>query len=271
MDERTVERVIEATHWPRTFGTVALGMLALFLLAATIGQLKGLRFIGSGVPATNTITVTGEGEEFVVPDIAEFNATVMEIGSDVKAAQDKATKKLNDIYAYLKEAGIDEKDIRTADYSANPRYEWRTGVCPVGRDCPGGRQVLTGYEVSQTLEIKVRDTTKAGDILAGVGENGVSSVSGLTFTVDDEEKIEAKARDTAIADAKAKAQVLAKSLRVSLVRIVGFSESGSIPPYLQKTAYDMAVTEEAQSNRAPEIPVGQNKIVSNISLTYEIQ
>jgi len=271
MDERTVGRVIEATHWPRTVGTVALGMLALFLLSATISQLKGLRFIGSGVPATNTITVTGEGEEFAVPDIAEFNATVMETGTNVKSAQDKATKKINDIYAFLKEADIDEKDIRTADYSAGPRYEWRTQSCPLGRDCSGGRQVLTGYEVSQTLEVKVRDTAKAGDILAGVGEKGVSSVSGLTFTVDDEDEVEAKARDEAIADAKTKAQVLAKSLGVSLVRIVGFAESGATPLYMQKVAYDMAAAEGARSNPAPEIPTGQNKVVSTISLTYEIQ
>src|SRR3989344_1399035 len=242
MEDRHIDRIIEATHWPRKMGAVALGMLALFLLMMTVGELKSLRFIGSGVPATNTITVTGEGEVFAVPDIAEFNASVLEVGTDVKSAQDKATKKINDIYAYLKDAGIDEKDIRTIDYTANPQYEWQSQVCQESGYCPpGGRQVLKGYEVSQTLSVKVRDTEKAGDLLAGVGGKSVSSVSGLNFTVDDQEAVEAEARDEAIADAKAKAAVLAKSLGVSLVRIVDFQESGQpISLYREKLAYDMA-------------------------------
>lgn len=273
MEDRNIDRIISATHWPRKMAAIALGMLALFLLTMTIGELKSLRFIGSGVPATNTITVMGEGEVFAVPDVAEFNATVLETGADVKSAQDKATKKINDIYVYLKGAGIDEKDIRTVDYTANPQYEWQSQVCPASGYCPGGRQVLKGYEVSQTLSIQVHDTSKAGDLLAGVGGKGVSSVSGLTFTVDDKVGMEAEARDKAIADAQAKAALLAKSLGVSLVRIVGFAENGGyIPPYLQKAAYGMGGAEDATlANPTPEIPTGQNKIVSNISLTYEIQ
>lgn len=260
-------------EWPRKLVIAVLGALALFLLFAAFSEIKSLRFIGSGVSATNTITVTGEGEVFAVPDIAEFSATVMEEGSDVKAAQDKATKKINDIYAYLKDQDIDEKDIRTIDYSANPQYEWNNQVCPAGSGyCPGGKQTLVGYQVSQTLSIKVRDTEKAGDLLAGVGDKGVSSVSGLNFTVDDQEAIEAEARDKAIADAKSKAATLAKSLGVSLVRIVGFSENGS-QPYFAKAAYGLGGAMDAalESAPAPEIPTGQNKITSNVSLTYEIR
>jgi len=263
---------MHAMEWPRKLLIATLGALALFLLFAAFGEMKALRFIGTGVPATNTITVSGEGEVFAIPDIAEFSATVMERGTNVKEAQDKATKKINDIYGYLKEAGIDEKDIRTADYSANPRYEWRTQTCTVGRDCPGGREVLIGYEVSQTLAIKVRETEKAGDLLAGVGEKAVSQVSGLNFTIDDQDAVEAEARDKAISDAKAKATTLAKSLGVSLVRIVDFQESGQpIALYRDELAYDMAAERSVQANPVPDIPVGQNKIVSNVSLTYEIQ
>ncbi|HEY4521238.1 MAG TPA: SIMPL domain-containing protein [Candidatus Paceibacterota bacterium] len=273
MNDQDMDRFLIAMEWPRKLLIAVLGALALFLLFAAFGEIKSLRFIGSGVPATNTITVTGEGEVFAAPDIAEFNATVMEEGADVKAAQEKATEKINDIYAYLQDAGIEEKDIRTIDYSANPRYEWQRAACPAGSLCPDGRQVLIGYEASQTLSIKVRDTKKAGDLLAGVGGKGVSSVSGLNFTVDDQDAVEAEARDLAIADAKAKAKRLAKSLNVSLVRIVGFDESGNLPPYYAKAAYGLGGTMDAveQAIPAPEIPTGENKIISNISLTYEIQ
>jgi len=275
MNDQNMDRFLVAMEWPRKLLIAVLGALALFLLFAAFGEIKGLRFIGSGVPATNTITVTGMGEVFAVPDIAEFNATVMEEGDDVKAAQEKATEKINAIISYLKGEGIDEKDIRTIDYSANPKYEWSTQVCADRGYCPGGKQTLVGFQVSQTVSVKVRDTDQAGDLLAGVGDRGVSSVSGLNFTMDDQDAVEAEARDEAIADAKAKAEELAKSLGVSLVRIVGFSENGGgIPYYTRNAAYgmggaDMAVAQEAAP--APDIPKGENKIISNVSLTYEIQ
>src|SRR3989344_9056477 len=128
----------------------------------------------------------------------------MEEGADVKAAQEKATEKINDIYAYLQDAGIEEKDIRTIDYSANPRYERQRAACPAGSLCPDGRQVLIGDEASQTLSIQVRDTKKAGDLLAGVGGKGGSSVSGINFTVDDQDAAEAEGSDLWNAAAHAK-------------------------------------------------------------------
>ena len=205
MEEQSVREIIRATHWPRMAAATALGFLALFLFIATIGELKGLRFIGSGVPATNTITVSGAGEIFAVADTATFSVTVRETAKQVKDAQDAATKKGNDIIAYLKAQGIEEKDIKTIDYSVQPQYEWTRAACSSEGFCPPGRQVLTGFQVSQTLSVKVRDTKKAGELLSGVGTRGASEVSGLSFTIDDEDALNAQARDEAIADAQKKA------------------------------------------------------------------
>lgn len=252
-------------------GATALGMLALFLLVLTFSELKSYHFIGSGVTATNTISVSGTGEVFAVPDTGEFSVTVREHAKEVKDAQAVATKKSNDIIAYLKAAGIEDKDIKTTDYSVNPQYEWQQGVCPNAGYCPPGKQVLTGFEVAQTLSVKVRDTAKAGDLLSGVGGKGVSEVSGLTFTIDDEDALKADARAKAITDAKTKADELAKQLGVSIVRIVGYSENegGYQPVYMKAMAMDARVASEAAP--APQIPVGQNKITSNVSVTYEIR
>jgi len=118
----------------------------------------------------------------------------------------------------------------------------------------------------------VRDTKKAGDLLSGVGGLGASSVSGLSFEIDDPDALEAEARGKAIEDARGKAAELAKQLNVSLVRVVGFSESGGeyppIPYAYGRGAADMVAFE---SKAAPAIPVGENKIVSNVSVTYEIR
>lgn len=270
MEEQSVREIINATRWPRNMAATALGVLALFLLIGTIGEIKSYKFIGSGVAATNTITVNGEGEVFAVPDTATFSVTVREKAKEVKNAQDAATKKSNDIIAYIKGSGIDEKDIKTADYSVNPQYEWKQAICPAGTLCPPGKQVLVGYQVSQTLLIKVRDTKKAGELLSGVGSRGASEVSGLSFTIDDEDALKAEARDKAITQAKDKAEVLAKSLGVSLVRVVGFSEGGGDRPiYYAKAA--MMESSAGGAVSSPEIPVGENKIVSNVSVTYEIR
>jgi|SRR3989338_529136 len=271
MEQQSVQDIIRATHWPRTMATTALGALALFLVVVTVAELKGLQFIGSGVSATNTINVSGEGYVFAVPDTATFSVTVQETAKDVKTAQTAATKKGNDIIAYLKGADIGEKDIQTTDYSVNPQYEYSQGVCPQYGYCPPGKQTLTGFEVSQTLTVKVRDTTKAGDLLSGVGSRGATNVSGLSFTVDDQKVLEAQARGKAIDDARAKAEALAQQLGVSLVRVVSFNENGNYPYYAKTMALGMGGADSAAPAPSPEIPVGQNKIMSNVNVTYEIR
>ncbi|OGG76864.1 hypothetical protein A3B35_02110 [Candidatus Kaiserbacteria bacterium RIFCSPLOWO2_01_FULL_54_24] len=274
MDESTANKIILATHWPRMMAATALGFLALFLLVLTLSTLKEYRFIGSGVTATNTITVSGEGEVFAVPDTATFSVTIQEEAKQVKDAQKVATEKSNDIIAYLKKQGVEEKDIKTADYSVYPQYDYTNAACSGGY-CPPGRQVLRGFQVSQTLTVKVRDTEKAGDLLSGVGELGASSVSGLSFELDtaDQSAKEAEARGKAIEDARTKAEALAGQLGVSLVRIVGFSENGNYPVYYAKA--EMSMTADGRGGAAlppsPQIPVGENKIVSNVSVTYEIR
>lgn len=249
----------------------ALGMLALFLLFATISEIKGLRFIGTGVPATNTVTVSGIGEVFAVPDTGDFTVTVRESADTVANAQEKSSTKINNIIAYLKDADVEEKDIKTISYNVNPKYEYPQTVCVNGY-CPPSNQKLVGFDVTQTLEVKVRDTKKAGDLLTGVGGKGASEVSGLSFTADDDTALKAEAREKAIMDAKSKADELADQLDVRLVRIVGFYEdTGGYPPFAYAKggmAFDTAASEIA---RAPELPVGENKITSNVNITYEIR
>ncbi len=264
-------------------GKALLVMGIVLLSVMSLGQLMGLRYIGTGVQATNSITVSGEGEMYAVPDIATFTFSVVSEKSTVAAAQSDVTTKANAITQYLKEQGIDNKDIQTTDYSIYPQYDYLNQVCPSSAPasadgsvsssvyCGSGKQVLRGYQVRQTTTIKVRDTAKAGDFLAGVGSKGATEVSGLNFTFDDPNKVQDEARSKAIADAKAKADELAKQLGVSIVRVVSFNESGGGYP-VPMTAYGKGGSVALDSAaRAPEISVGQNKVVSNVSITYEIR
>jgi uncharacterized protein YggE len=279
MENHQVEKIIDATYRVRTAAWFALLMLGIFLVFAAAGEIKGLRYIGSGIAPSDTITVSGEGDVLAIPDTAEFSFTVQNTAADVATAQAAAAKSENAIVAYLKTQGIAETDIQTTDYEVNPQYEYQQTACPnvlvsggvsgSGIYCPPSKQILTGYQVSESVSVKVHDTTKAGALLSGIGGKGASQVSGLSFTSSDQDTLQDQARDKAIADAKTQAQTLAKSLGVSLVRIVSFNENGTSPmPYYAK-ASGMALDSAAAPS--PQIPTGQNKITSNVTITYEIQ
>ena len=251
-------------------GRWALITLTVFIALQALSSFMGLRYIGAGVQPTNIINVSGYGEAFGAADIATFNFSVMSEKSTVAAAQTEATNKINAITKYLKDAGVADKDIQTTDYSVNPQYDYVSQACSGGY-CPGGRQVLRGYQVRQTTSIKVRDLTEAGDLLAGVGSKGATEVSGLNFTFDDPNKLQNDARGEAIADAKQKADELAKQLGVTLVRVVSFNENGGgYPGPMYSKAVGMGMGGDVAQS-APEISVGQNKVTSNVSVTYEIR
>ncbi|MEK7109049.1 MAG: SIMPL domain-containing protein [Patescibacteria group bacterium] len=254
-------------EWPVKWAFVAL---IIFLGVMSLGALMNLRYIGAGIAAANTISISGHGEALAVPDIATFSFSVVSDKATVAAAQADATQKANATTKYLTDAGVDKKDIQTSDYSIYPQYDYVQGVCQGGY-CPGGRQVLRGYQVRQGTTVKVRETAKAGELLAGVGGKGATEVSGLQFTFDDPDKVATEARDKAIADAKEKAETLAKQLGVSLVRVVSFSESsGGSYPRPMTAAYSMGGAEDSKSV-APEISTGQNKVTNDVTVTYEIR
>jgi hypothetical protein len=252
----------------KMLGLVLL-VLAIFLVFKTLNTIKEYRFIGGGVAATNTINVSGEGEVFAVADIAEFSFSVVEERGTVDEAQKIGAQKVNAILDFLKDSEIKEKDIKTTNYNVYPRYDYVRKNC-VNGFCPEGERVLKGFEVSQSISVKVRDTEDAGTILSGVGEREATNISGLSFTIDDEEDLQDEARKQAIEDAQEKAKQLAKDLGVKLVRVVNFSEFGSQPQYKTFGIAEVAMMSDAGGG-VPEIPVGENKITSNVSITYEIR
>ena len=217
----------------------------------------------------NVITVSGKGEVVVKPDIAAVSFGVTAENLDVAKAQTESTTKMNKIIDLLKTKGVAEKDIKTTNYNIYPRYDYlqTAEIYPYY----GGKQVLSAYVVSQTVEVKIRDISKAGEILSGVAEFGVTDISGLTFTVDNEETVKDQARDLAIQDAKAQAKVLAKGLGVRLVKITSFSENGNYPIYYGLEKSTMAYGIGGGDAVAPTVMTGENKITSNVSITYEIR
>ncbi|TAL48762.1 DUF541 domain-containing protein [Patescibacteria group bacterium] len=244
-------------------------ILSVFLFVQTINSIKGYRYIGGGGIPDNVITVSGEGEVFAVPDVGEVSFSVSQTAKNVQDAQKNVTKKVDEVLAKVKTLGIEEKDIKTIDYSVFPKYDYQSVIC-TQFSCPPAKQTLLGYEVTHTVLLKVRKVEDSGKILGALGESEVTNVSGLSFTVDDEDALLREARQKAIAQAKGKAKELAKDLGVRLVRIVSFSESGAPTPiFFKSAAFEGGGIGGAEP--APTIPTGENKITANVMITYEIR
>ncbi len=240
---------------------IALAVLIAFFIA---GCFRHAGYKNNG-DQKDTIVVSGKGEVTAKPDIATVSFGVMEESMDVSKATDAVNTKMKKVVDSLKANGVDEKDIKTTDYSIYPRYDYVNS-----QSYPyGGKQVLAGYNVSQTVSIKIRDLSKAGKVVTDLGTLGVTNMSGLNFTNDKYDDLVKEARDQAIAEARAEAKKLAKSLGVRLVKITGYSEGGYSPmPYY---ARDMAAGMATKSSVEAVLPTGENKITSNVSITYEIR
>lgn len=244
-------------------------LLCVFLGVTTIGELKGYRYIG-GSDAKNQITVTGEGEVFATPDIAEFSFSIVEEAKDVKAAQDAVSRKMDVAINVLKKMGIDEKDIKTTGFNAYPKYEYNEIYC-IKAPCPSGKQVIVGYEVNQNVTVKVRKIDDSAKAIDAVTTVGASNISGITFTIDDEDALMRDARKKAIDNAREKAKILAKDLDVKLVRIVSFNENGGRGVYPMFMKADTASVSPESAPPVPVLPTGENKISSSVTITYEIR
>ena len=256
-------------HHKRMRGSllVATALLSLFLLSLIVTEVRGWQYVGSGIQPTNTISVQGEGEVFAVPDMGTFSFSVIKEGASVEVVQAEAAEIANQAIAYLKENGVEEKDIKTTGYNVYPRYEQERIVC-ITFPCPTGERKLVGFEIRQSTQVKVRDTQMAGELLSGVGAFGVQNITGLSFTIDDEDELNRQARQMAVADAKEKAEALAEDLGVTLVRVISFNEFGT-PSYAMFESKAFGVGGDASG--VPDISVGENRITSNVNITYEIR
>jgi uncharacterized protein YggE len=251
----------------RVLGTIVLITAGLALLSYAF---LNMQMVKNSYPMPTNISVNGEGEASAIPNVGQFSFSVAADGKTAAEAQEKSGTKINEILAYLKEQGVEEKDVKTRDYNLSPRYKYNERPCAFNSYCPPSEPVADGFDVSQTVEVKVRDTAKSGDLISGVGDKGATNMSGLAFTVDDTSAVKAEARTKAIADAKMKTEKIAADLGVEIVRITSFYEMEgyySPEPYMAK---EMAMSEDADFGGA-NIPVGENTTKVQVSISYEVR
>ncbi len=206
------------------------------------------------------LSVTGEGKVAAKPDIALLSATVATERSTVSAAQTENTVASDRVMRFLRDTGVEERDVKTTNYSIYPQYYY-----PENR-----RPEITGYQVRNSFEIKVRDLAKIDDILGGIVTAGANEVGNVSFIIEDPDKLKAEARKLAIAMAKEKAKTLAGDLRVRLKRIAGFAESdGSFPPPVPYYMKETALGRGGGGDFGPELSGGEQEIRVSVTITYD--
>ncbi|MEK7134278.1 MAG: SIMPL domain-containing protein [Patescibacteria group bacterium] len=246
-----------------------VGMVGI--LAVAIAALMYSFAYQDSVDPYTSFSVSGEGRVTAIPDIAEVSATVLtEGGTDLAALQKKNSDKGNAVVAFVKEKGVEDKDVKTQNYTIEPRYQYTPCSYEYGKVCPPAE--IVGYSIRQTISVKVRNFDAIGDILKGVVDRGANTVSGPSFTIDDPKETQAEARIEAMTDARTKAEAIAKAAGFKLGKIQYISEGGGPTPYGYESAMgmggDMVKTFEAAP---PTVEPGSQEVVVQVNIQYEIK
>lgn len=239
-----------------------------------LSVVAGFWYVGSyskSIPPTRSFSASGEGKVVAVPDVAQLSFGVLtEGGKNIADLQKENTEKVNRIIAFLKEKGVEDKDIKTQFYNISPRYSYFSCPPSVTREeqmsCPPPE--IVGYSINQSVSVKIRDINKAGDIVAGVVEKGANTVSGLNFTVDDPTELQNQAREEAISEAKEKAKAVAKAGEFRLGKLISIQEGVFFP---QPMPLAFGIGGKGGDFGGPSIEPGSQEVKVNVTLTYEIK
>ena len=202
------------------------------------------------------MTASGTGTTQAVPDTAEMSFGVTTTSPNAKAALDEASKGAEQIASAVKKQGIAAEDIQTQNVSVYPQTVDQNG-----------KQVITGYQASLNVTVKVRDISKLGEVISAANAAGANDISGPTFTVGDPAPARAKAIEAAVADARKSGEAMAKAAGKSVGAVLSMSSSdvGMVPGPLYGAA--------GMAGAVKSVPIepGQLDITANVVVVFELK
>ena len=207
-----------------------------------------------------TIEVIGQGEVTVVPNEVVMNLGVETTNMSLEQAKRENDSRVQQLIKSLRDAGVAERDIQTANINIEPQYDYRAD----------GRQFL-GFMVRRTVTAKIKDVTKLEDVTSRVVSAGITSIFNYEYRTSDEKKLELDSRAKAVASAKEKAEALAKELGLKIIKAYSVVEEGygrPIPVYR-----DAAMGGGLSSRPTAEgtFALGEITISSNVRVIFEVQ
>jgi uncharacterized protein YggE len=209
----------------------ALGVLALLALQGGAGLASAQTAIGSatGQP-TRTIHVSGDGQVSIQPDIAVVTLGVQTDATTAGEAMSQNSRQAQAVIDALKQAGVAARDIQTQQIQLQPRYQT---VQPANSQT-GGEPELVGYTAINTVQVRVRDLSKVGQLLDAAVASGGNRIQGIAFEVSDSSAALDLARTAAWDNAQQKAEQLARLAGGQLGAVLTVDESSQTPvPFVQ--------------------------------------
>tara|TARA_R110002110_G_scaffold90974_2_gene236458 strand:- start:1876 stop:2604 length:729 start_codon:yes stop_codon:yes gene_type:complete len=233
-----------------------LGLCVLLLLGAAVHA-------SDGGPQPQ-IRVTGEGRAMLVPDMAMLNLTVIREGATAREALDANSMAMQEVLAAMRNAGIDERDLQTAQFSIQPRYRHHRPDASGQQEPPE----IVGYTVSNSLMVRVRELEEVGAILDRSVSLGVNQGGNIQFLNDDPAAALEQARVAAVKDALQRAATLTAAAGVKSGRILEIAEQSSQPRPMP-----MARAEMMMSADAGAVPVagGENTYSVTVTVTLALE
>jgi uncharacterized protein YggE len=240
--------------------TIALTLL-LGLPSAALTALPV--FAEDAKPREAVVTVSADGQSTAVPDMAVLNLSVVKQAKTAREALDDDNKAMNDVIAALKKGGIADRDLQTSGFSVQPQYTY-----PQGGDGQQQPPQLVGYQVSNSLTVRVRDLLELGAIIDQSVTLGVNQGGDIQFTNDKPEGAMEEARKNAVASAIKKAKTLTEAAGVKLGRVLEISENAVRPA--PQPVYRAAMMKEAADALVP-VQSGENSYSVTVNLTFSIE
>lgn len=232
------------------------------MLRMAVGSLLALGLLlGMGAAATSAIadddqqrriTVTGRAEAQAVPDIATLSIGVETEAKTPGEALSENAERMTAVMKRLKDAGIEDKDLRTS----------QLGIWPIFADRQQPRKTV-GYRASNQLAVTIRDIDNLGTLLDETVADGANSVNGPTFSIADPEPLLTAARTAAVKDAITKAERYAAAADVRLGKVMSIDEAGGGPVYARQ------MRAESMAASSPIAP-GENTIAASVTMTFAI-
>ncbi|KQT45264.1 hypothetical protein ASG43_12215 [Aureimonas sp. Leaf454] len=213
------------------------------------------------------ITVTGTGEASAKPDLATTGLTVLRIAPTAGEALTAASAGMTEVVAAMKALGVEPRDLQTSGFQITPQYRYDEG-----QDGTRNPPALTGYEVRNTLSVRIRNLDTIGALLDNAVSLGVNEGSGIQFTIDDPAGLRTEARKKAVADARSTAETLAEAAGVALGPVVSIDVAAdAMPPMpmpMSMARMEMAAP-KASSDGVP-VEAGESTVTTNVRIVYGI-
>lgn len=244
----------------KTTSLFGFALLAMVALAAPIGSRAQDATPESVTPAGSggTITVNGRGTITIEPDSASIVVGVDVSGETLVETHELAADRMTAVLETVESAGIPTEQVQTVNYSINVINEW---------DDQGRLKGVSGYQVSNQVQIRTTDLEGLGGLIDSLVESGANTIYSINFFASDATEAYSQARTMAVADAQAKAEELAAAAGVQLGAITTIVENsiGGGPIADGR----VAMFDQAGSAATP-IQSGSLQISIDVQITYTL-